>query len=40
LGRELDEELFWFTTIETDESKARAERIEHLENLIKLYEDE
>ena len=30
---------FWFTNMDDDEPKARAERIEHLENLIKLYED-
>ena len=40
LGRELDGDDLWFTTIETDEPKARAERLEHLQNLIKLYEDE
>lgn len=40
LGRELDDEIFWFTEIEVDEPKARAERLEHLENLIKVYEDE
>src|SRR5690625_1057227 len=40
LGRELDEAALWFTTIETDEPKARAERLEHLKNLIKLYDDE
>ena len=31
---------FWFTCIDDDEPKARQERIEHLENLIKLYEGE
>src|SRR5690625_4687837 len=40
LGRELHEEGYWFTKIEVDEPKARAERLEHLKNLIKLYEDE
>src|SRR5690625_2585805 len=40
LGRELSEEMFWFIKIEVDEPKARAERLEHLEKLIKLYEDE
>lgn len=40
LGRELDDEIFWFTEIEVDEPKARAERLEHLEKLIKLYEDD
>ena len=30
----------WFTNMDDDEPKARAERIEHLEKLIKLYEDE
>lgn len=40
LGRELHEEIFWFTEIEVDEPKARAERLEHLEKLIKLYEDD
>jgi len=39
LGRDLHEEIFWFTEIEVDEPKARAERLEHLEKLIKLYED-
>lgn len=39
LGKELDENGLWFTTIETDEPKARKERIEHLKNLIKLYEN-
>ena len=40
LGRELYEDDLWFTNINKDEPKARAERIEHLENLIKLYDDE
>lgn len=40
LGRELHEGIFWFTEIEVDEPKARQERLEHLEKLIKLYEDE
>ena len=31
---------FWFTCIDDCEPKARAERIEHLKELIKLYEDE
>lgn len=39
LGKELDEGGLWFTEIEEDEPKARAERIEHLKKLIKLYED-
>ena len=39
LGRELHGEGYWFTHIDTDEPKARAERLEHLEKLIKLYED-
>src|SRR5690625_346600 len=30
---------FWFTCIDDCEPKARQERINHLENLIKLYED-
>src|SRR5690625_7508559 len=40
LGRELDEDDLWFTDMEDDEPKARQERLEHLEKLIKLYEDE
>ena len=40
LGRELDEDDLWFTDMEDDEPKARAERLEHLEKLIKLYEDD
>lgn len=40
LGKELDEDDFWLTDINEDEPKARAERLEHLEKLIKLYEDE
>jgi|SRR5690625_3773926 len=40
LGRELDEDDFWFTDIKEDELKARQERIDHLKALIKLYEDE
>ena len=40
LGKELDEGVLWFTKIEEDEPKARAERIEHLKKLIKLYGDE
>ena len=40
LGRELHDEIFWFTEIEVDEPKARAERLEHVEKLIKLYEDD
>ena len=39
LGKELDEDDLWFTDIDEDEPKARAERIEHLENLIEMYED-
>lgn len=39
LGKELDEDDLWFTCINDCEPKARAERIEHLKNLIKLYED-
>src|SRR5690625_5166000 len=35
LGKELDEDDFWFTDIEEDEPKARQERIDHLEKLIK-----
>lgn len=38
LGRELDEYTYWFTDIKTDENLAKSERVEHLENLIKLYE--
>src|SRR5690625_4134043 len=40
LCRKLHEGDFWFTEIEVDEPKARAERLEHLEKLIKLYEYE
>ena len=40
LGKELDEDDLWFTDIDGDEPKARAERIEHLENLIEMHEDE
>ena len=39
-GKELDEDDLWFTDIDRDEPKARAERLEHLEKLIKLYEYE
>lgn len=39
LGRELDEDTFWFTLIEDDTKLAKQERIEHLEKLIKLYEN-
>ena len=39
LGHELDTDKFWFTNMLTDEPKARKERVEHLKNLIKLYED-
>ena|SRR5699024_1023259 len=38
LGRSLPTRAYWFTGIEVDETKARAERIEHLNRLIKLYE--
>src|SRR5690625_1176764 len=31
---------FWFTNMDDDEPKARGERLEHLEKLIKLYENE
>ena len=40
LGRGLPPDDYWFTEIEHNEPKARAERIEHLKKLIKLYEDE
>lgn len=40
LSRNLLENDFWFTDIKEDEPKARAERIEHLKKLIKLYGDE
>ena len=40
LGRGLPTEEYWFTEIEVDEPRARAERVEHLEKLIKLYEDD
>ena len=40
LGRELDEDDLWFTDMEDDEPKARQERLEHLEKLIKLYKDD
>lgn len=40
LGRELRGYDYWFTEIERNEPRARAERIEHLEKLIKLYEDD
>lgn len=40
LGRELSVGSFWFTEIERNEPEARAERVEHLEKLIKLYEDD
>ena len=39
LGKELDEDDLWFTDIDGCEPKARQERLEHLENLIELYED-
>ena len=39
LGKELDEGDLWFADIDEDEPKARAERLEHLKELIKLYED-
>lgn len=38
LGRELSVGSFWFTEIVVDEPKACAERIDHLNKLIKLYE--
>lgn len=40
LGNKLNDSKYWFTDIKEDELKARQERINHLENLIKLYEDE
>ena len=39
LGKELYEGVLWFTQIDYNEPKARQERINHLKNLIKLYED-
>lgn len=39
LSRNLLENDLWFTHINKDEPKARKERIEHLKNLIKLYEN-
>ena len=39
LGRGLPADAYWFTEIELNEPKARAERIEHLNKLIELYED-
>ena len=38
LGRGLPADAYWFTEIEHNEPKARAERIEHLNRLIELYE--
>ena len=38
IGRGLPTYAYWFTVIEVDEPKARAERIEHLNKLIKLYD--
>lgn len=38
LGRDLPSDAYWFTEIEHNEPMARAERIEHLSKLIKLYE--
>ena len=40
LGNGFNDSKYWFTDMEEDEPKARAERIEHLKKLIKLYEDE
>lgn len=40
LGNKLNDSKYWFTDIEEDEPRARQERIDHLEKLIKLYEDE
>lgn len=39
LDKELDEDRFWFTNMNEDEPKARKERVEHLKELIKLYEN-
>ena len=38
LGGGLPTFAYWFTKIERNEPKARAERIDHLNKLIKLYE--
>ena len=39
LNKDLKDSEFWFTRVGGDEPKARKERVEHLESLIKLYED-
>ena len=38
LGIELSMGKYWFTRANVDPVKAKSERVEHLENLIKLYE--
>ena len=38
LGIELSRGKYWFTRPSVDPEKAKQERIQHLENLIKLYE--
>ena len=40
LGKKLDKDSFWFINPKYNVDKAKKERIEHLEKLIKLYEDE